>query len=210
MNRLETIASLVPVGSIVADVGTDHGLLPVLLVEQGRSTKVYAIDNKPGPLRGAYALTKEIPNITLVLADGIQGLADDVNTIVIAGLGGRTIVDILATIPSRIDTLVISAHVAMPLVRKTLSTMGYAIDAEALVEEAGTFYEIARFIQGEANYTEADYYCGPLLRQERSTIWQRWMEQLIAQTQFTLKQIPSHDANALELQARLTLLQHEQ
>lgn len=210
MNRLETIASFVPVGSIVADVGTDHGLLPVMLIEQQRSPKVYAIDNKPGPLRSAYAMTKSMPQITLVLADGIQGLAEDVDTIVIAGLGGRTIVDILAVIPSRITTIIISAHVAMPLVRKSLHALGYAIDAESLIEEAGEFYEMARFIQGQVSYTDADYYLGPLLRLERSDVWTRWLEQWIAQTKYTLKQIPANDEKALEYQARLSLLQNEQ
>lgn len=209
MNRLETIASLVPVGSIVADVGTDHGLLPVLLIEQRRSSKVYAIDNKTGPLRGAYAMTKTIPQITLVLADGIQGLATEVDTIVIAGLGGRTVVNILAVIPPHIKTLIISAHVAMPLVRQSLHALGYAIDAEELVEEVGEFYEISRFIQGEASYTDADYCCGPILRKERSDVWLRWIDQLIAQTTFTLKQIPAAADNAQEFQARLSLLQQE-
>lgn len=209
MNRLETIASLVPMGSIVADVGTDHGLLPVLLIEQQRSPKVYAIDNKPGPLRGAYQITKMIPQITLVLADGIQRLSSDVNTVVIAGLGGRTIVDILAVIPPHVETLVISAHVAMPLVRKSLHALGYAIDAEELIEEAGEFYEISRFIQGEATYTEADYLCGPVLRVERSELWFRWIDQLIAHASYTLKQIPDSEDKANEVQSRLTLLQQE-
>ena len=209
MNRLETIASMVPIGSIVADVGTDHGLLPVLLIEQHRSPKVYAIDNKPGPLRGAYQLTKAIPQITLVLADGIQGLSSDVDTIVIAGLGGRTIVDILAVIPAQIETIIISANVAMPLVRESLHTLGYAIDAEELVEESGEFYEISRFIQGEASYTEADYLCGPMLRIERSQLWFRWLDQLIAHTTHTLTQIPVSDDKASTVQARLTLLQNE-
>jgi tRNA (adenine22-N1)-methyltransferase len=210
MNRLETIASMVPVGSVVADVGTDHALLPVLLIEQGRSPKVYAIDNKPGPLRGAYALTKHIAQITLVLADGIQGLSSDVTTIVIAGLGGRTIVDILAVIPSHIDTIVVSAHVAMPLVRQTLTSMGFAIDAEALLEEAGTFYEVSRFIRGEAVYQEADHNLGPMLRQEKTEVWWRWLDHLIEQTQLILNQIPKQDPKALEYQARLQLYRKEQ
>lgn len=209
MNRLETIASLVPVGSIVADIGTDHALLPVLLIEQHRSPKVYAIDNKTGPLRGAYQLTKTIPQITLVLADGLQGLSSDVDTVVIAGLGGRTIVDILDVIPPHVATIISSAHVAMPLVRQSLTARGYAIDAEELIEEAGEFYEISRFIQGEASYNEADYTCGPLLRKERSELWLRWMDQCIAHTTYTLKQIPANEDKAIEVQSRLTLLQNE-
>lgn len=210
MNRLQTIASLVPQGSVVADVGTDHAYLPVLLVEQRTSPKVYAIDNKLGPLRGAYAITKPFPEITLVLANGIQGLATDVTTIVIAGLGGRTIVDILTHIPSHVVTIIISAHVAMGLVRKSLSEQGYAIDAEELLEEAGEFYEISRFIQGEASYNEADYLLGPLLRLERSDVWTRWLYALIEHTRETLRRIPPSETNALELQARLQLYVNEQ
>jgi tRNA (adenine22-N1)-methyltransferase len=210
MNRLQTIASLVPQGSVVADVGTDHAYLPVLLIEQQQSPKVYAIDNKLGPLRGAYAITKAFPEITLVLANGIEGLAPEVTTIVIAGLGGRTIVDILAHIPAHVDTIIISAHVAMPLVRKSLSERGFAIDAEELIEEAGEFYEISRFIQGEAHYNEIDYSLGPLLRLERSDVWTRWLNALIEHTRETLRRIPPSETKARELEATLQLYLNEQ
>jgi tRNA (adenine22-N1)-methyltransferase len=156
MIRLQTIAQLVPKGSIVADIGTDHAQLPLFLREQQITPLVYAIDNKPGPLRQAYQNTKGVDGIILVLANGIENLSTDVTTLVLAGMGGRTIVDILAAIPNHIETMVVSAHVAMPLVRETLVAKGFAIDAEALVEEAAELYEISRFIRGRADYTKAD------------------------------------------------------
>jgi tRNA (adenine22-N1)-methyltransferase len=205
MIRLQTIAQLVPKGSIVADIGTDHAQLPLFLREQQISPLVYAIDNKPGPLRQAYQNTKGVDGIILVLANGIENLSTDVTTLVLAGMGGRTIVDILAAIPNHIETMVVSAHVAMPLVRETLVAKGFAIDAEALVEEAAELYEISRFIRGRADYTKADLVCGPLLRREQPPLWHRWIEQQRAEAQYLLSQIPATDPKHQEIQTLINL-----
>lgn len=205
MIRLQTIAQLVPKGSIVADIGTDHAQLPLFLREQSISPKVYAIDNKPGPLRQAYHNTKGVDGIILVLANGIEQLSDDVTTLVLAGMGGRTIVDILASIPGHVETILVSAHVAMPLVRETLVAKGFAIDAETLVEEAAELYEITRFIRGSAVYSKADLVCGPLLRREQPPLWHRWLELKRAEATYKLSHIPATDPKHAEVEALLMI-----
>jgi len=209
MGRLQTIASLVPKGSIVADIGTDHAQLPLLLRERHISPLVYAIDNKPGPLRQAYQNTQGVKGITLVLANGIEQLSSDVTTLVLAGLGGRTIVEILATIPNHVDTIVVSANVAMPLVRESLVTQGFAIDAEDLVEEAAELYEIARFIRGTADYNQADLICGPLLRRDKPALWDKWIELKREETKYLLTQIPKEDPKRKDIEALDQLLQEQ-
>jgi tRNA (adenine22-N1)-methyltransferase len=209
MGRLQTIASLVPKGSIVADIGTDHAQLPLLLRERHISPLIYAIDNKPGPLRQAYQNTQGVKGITLVLANGIEQLSSDVTTLVLAGLGGRTIVDILATIPTHIDTIVVSANVAMPLVREALVQQGFAIDAEDLVEEAAELYEIARFIRGIADYNQADLICGPLLRRDKPALWDKWLDLKLKETEYLLSQIPSGDPKRQEVEALYQLFQEQ-
>jgi tRNA (adenine22-N1)-methyltransferase len=209
MGRLQTIASLVPKGSIVADIGTDHAQLPLLLRERHISPLVYAIDNKPGPLRQAYQNTQGVKGITLVLANGIEQLSSDVTTLVLAGLGGRTIVDILATIPNHIDTIIVSANVAMPLVREALVQQGFAIDAEDLVEEAAELYEIARFIRGSADYNQADLICGPLLRRDKPVLWDKWLDSKRKETEYLLSQIPKEDPKRKDVEALDQLLQEQ-
>jgi tRNA (adenine22-N1)-methyltransferase len=209
MGRLQTIANLVPKGSVVADIGTDHAQLPLLLREQHISPLVYAIDNKPGPLRQAYQNTQGVHGITLVLANGIEQLSTDVTTLVLAGLGGRTVVDILATIPTHIETIVVSAHVAMPLVRASLVQQGFAIDAEDLVEETAELYEVARFIRGTADYNEADLVCGPLLRRDKPALWDKWLDTKRKETDYLLSHIPPDDPKRKEVEALHRLFQEQ-
>ena len=94
--RLEKIASLVPLGAKVADVGTDHAYLPLYLLEQGIATFAIATDLHPGPLAIAQKNAAGTQNIDFRLADGLSAvLSDEINTIVIAGMGGETICHIL-------------------------------------------------------------------------------------------------------------------
>lgn len=209
MNRLQTIAQLVPKGSIVADIGTDHAQLPLFLREQHISPLVYAIDNKPGPLRQAYQNTKGVEGITLVLGNGIENLSPDVTTLVLAGMGGRTIVEILQEIPTHVDTILVSAHVAMALVREPITQKGFAIDAETLVEEAAELYEITRFIRGSATYSKEDLVCGPILRTEQPPLWHRWLELKITEAEYLLSQIPESDPKYLEVQALYSIYQQQ-
>jgi tRNA (adenine22-N1)-methyltransferase len=170
MNRLDALCSMVPKGAIVADIGTDHGYLPKRLVSENISPKVYAIDNKPGPLASAYENTKGIDGIVLSLANGIEKLSDDVTCLVLAGLGGRTIVEILATIPDQVKTIITSPTVAVPLVRYHLVEQGFRIENEQVVFEAGVYYELLYFVKGTASYEFIDFEVGPMIKQDKSEL----------------------------------------
>ena len=97
--RLLTIASLVNNDAIVADIGSDHALLPIYLIKEGIAKKAYAIDNKEGPLSGAIANINEYQFNELIetrLQSGITQLPSDVDTIIIAGMGYTTISEIIS------------------------------------------------------------------------------------------------------------------
>ncbi|MBQ9938574.1 MAG: SAM-dependent methyltransferase, partial [Oscillospiraceae bacterium] len=98
--RLETAASFVRNGSVVADIGTDHGYLICSLAERGTIPRGYACDINEQPLAKAAETVEETglgDKISLVLCDGLRGLdpncADD---IIIAGMGGELICSILS------------------------------------------------------------------------------------------------------------------
>ena len=95
--RLQIIHDMVP-KSVVADIGSDHGKLMVALVESKTITKGYAVENKEGPferLRNNLIRYHVSDKITPLFSDGIKDITRDVSTIVIAGMGGQTIVNIL-------------------------------------------------------------------------------------------------------------------
>ena len=97
--RLELIASILPHGRGFADVGTDHGYLPVYMAQHGYSGKIIASDINEGPLSTAVASARQAgveDRICFRLCDGLDGCgSEELDTVVIAGMGGDTICGIL-------------------------------------------------------------------------------------------------------------------
>src|SRR5690606_28479720 len=98
--RLETVASFVPTGAIVADIGSDHAYLPCYLVHQNIVNKAVAGEVVKGPYESALRQVKLEgleDKVIVRLADGLQAIEDNdqVDTITIAGMGGPLIVSIL-------------------------------------------------------------------------------------------------------------------
>jgi len=146
-NRLQAVAALVPSGAKLIDVGTDHGLLPLSLLERGRITGAIASDVNPLPLERARAAARERGMEELVdfrLCDGLSGVApEEFDCAVIAGMGGDTIAAILAAcswVGDGAHTFLLQPMSAADELRRGLYARGLHITAETLVEEGGTLY----------------------------------------------------------------------
>ena len=175
--RLSTIYKMVAKG-VVADIGADHGKLIIALFEGGIISHGYAVENKKGPYtRLVKALTDRglEEDIVPLFSDGIRDLPSSVHTVIIAGMGGSLIVDILKKYPGKtkqIDTLIVDAHNAVPKVREEVCKLGFIIADEKMVKEDDIFYEIIKFVRADiATYGENDIEFGPILRQEKSAIF---------------------------------------
>ena len=172
--RLQAIYDMVPSG-VAADVGSDHGKLIISLFENGVISKGYAIENKKGPysrLCEAINNSAAKDGVIPMLSDGISELPPDVDIVIIAGMGGFNIVEILKSHLSKLKnvrTIIVDAHNAIPEMRKQICKMGYIIADEDIVREAGKYYEIIKFIAGECAYlNDPDYEFGPVLSKEKS------------------------------------------
>ncbi len=147
--RLARIAAYVKPGATVADIGTDHALLPVYLIKQGISPRVIAGELHPGPLQAArstvafYGLEKQIQ---VREGDGLQVLQPaEAETVVIAGMGGAKIKDILEASPAvleRVKRLILQPLGGSGILRNWLLSNGWLLVDEDLVFEGGHFYEI--------------------------------------------------------------------
>lgn len=179
--RLFTIASLVNKGEIIADVGSDHGHLPIFLYEQNISKTVYAIENKNGP----YQILKHnleqygFPN-SPILSDGISNLPSDCHVVIIAGMGAHTILKILANQKiSQIKSIIIDSHNDLDIVRKGITSLGFIISKEILIYDEGKYYTIMRFERGTANYSDYQYFFGPILLEKKDKIFiEYWNKQI--------------------------------
>lgn len=206
--RLQAIYDMVPSG-VVADVGSDHGKLIISLFENGVITKGYAIENKQGPynrLVKAIEDAKAMDNITPMFSDGISELPSDVDVVVIAGMGGFNVIDILKKNPRKlknVSTLIVDAHNAIPELRKQVCKMGYVIADEDIVYESGVYYEIIKFIAGEAIYLDdPDIEFGPILRSEKSLTFKEKYQSRINEIDKLLetKKIPESKIKKLNLE----------
>lgn len=151
--RLQAVADFVTVGNRVADIGTDHGFLPIYLVQSGRCPQAIAMDVRKGPLeraQGHIAAAALEPYIQTRLSDGMQGLAKgEADSVVIAGMGGLTAIQILEAGLRRLTDwkeLILEPQSEIAKVRQFLRVHKMYIDKEGLVLEAGKFYPILHVI----------------------------------------------------------------
>ena len=147
--RLLAIARLIPPGSRVADVGTDHGHLPVWLIEEGRSPFVVATDVVPGPLAAAKrsaARAGITAGLHFRLADGLAGVSpEEVDTVVIAGMGGETVWGIIERAPwlkGGAHRMILQPQSKLPELIDALAADGYRVLDQHLAAEAGKIYTI--------------------------------------------------------------------
>lgn len=145
--RLSHLAALVSENVVLADVGTDHGYLPIYLIWTGRIGKAYAMDIGEGPLFRAKEHVEACglgEYITLRLSDGVSALAPgEADSILIAGMGGGVTLHILTegeTVISAAKELILQPQSEIFRVREYLFQKGYRIDREDMVCEEGKYY----------------------------------------------------------------------
>lgn len=147
--RLGTVASMVTQGNTVADVGCDHGFVPIWLVENGVSPAAIAADVRPGPLERAREHIRECgleSRIEARLSDGLNKFKPgEAETLVMSGIGGQLMIRILkADYETAVSfrELILSPQSELELVRKYLHENGFLIDYEHILKEDGKFYFI--------------------------------------------------------------------
>ncbi len=166
--RLQMLADLVPPGAALADVGTDHGYLPVYLLQKGAIKRAIASDIGVEPLDHARRTAEEYgAALELRLCDGLAGIAPyEADTVVIAGMGGESIIAILSAAPwTKNDCrLILQPMTRQELLRCWLAENGYRFTAERLVADKGTIYPIL-CVEGGAQppLSEVETYSGLLL-----------------------------------------------
>ena len=175
--------------SKVADIGTDHAYLPIKLVKSGKIKFAIASDVAEGPLENAKSDIAEAglsDQIETRLGNGLETIThqDQVDTVVIAGMGGKLMVDILDTAWSKdfqFKNLVLEPNIGEAGVRNWLMMHNYQIVAEKLIAEAGHTYELikARLTSDKHDLTEKEIFFGPFIMREKNPVfYQKWQGQL--------------------------------
>ena len=154
--RLTAVAGLVTEGASVADIGTDHGYIPIHLIEQNLSPKVIAMDINKGPLERArihiagYGMSDRIETR---LSDGLAAVKPkEVEEMIVAGMGGGLVIHILNEDPAKtrsLKELILQPQSELAKVRRYLEEHRFRIVAEDMVEEDGKYYPMMKVIPTE-------------------------------------------------------------
>lgn len=166
--RLAVCASFVRRGSAVADIGTDHALLPIWLVREGVAVSAVASDINEGPISRARQNIERCgmgDRVTAIVADGLAGIQPGrVSDIIIAGMGG----DLIASILSAADwvkdggiRLILQPMSHAERLREHLFTSGFAVEEEQAVRDTGRVYSVmcVRYT-GEVKWDDVMLYGG--------------------------------------------------
>ncbi len=190
--RLRAIADCVSKGTNVADIGTDHGYIPVWLAQNCIAEKLVAADINRGPLEHARQTAERygVSNkIRFALCSGLEFEgSSDYDTVIIAGMGGELIASILEAAPwtSRQDTtLILQPNSRIPHLVQWLTEHGFVLSDASLVRDAGKIYQILVVKPGQSDAIpeESDRLVNhlyfqkkdPLLGDYLDTLLQRYM-----------------------------------
>lgn len=193
--RLERVGANIPVGARLADIGSDHGYLPVALMRRGVIASAVAGEVATTPFYAAQRTVRDNgleQQITVRLADGLAAIEphDGITAISVCGMGGETIRDILESGKMHLsgqERLILQPNGGEQPLRQWLMDNGYSIVSEELLRENRFYYEIIVAERaGPVAYNAEQLYFGPLQMQARSPAFIGKWQRLLRQRQKTL------------------------
>ncbi len=216
--RLRTVANQVPAGVVLADIGTDHGFLPVYLVEQGRIHRAYACDVRPGPLSRAEESIRRAGQdgtIQTVLSNGFEKIpSGTITAAVIAGMGGRLTAEIMMAEAARdknvlrdLQCLILQPQSEWNLVRHAIHNYGFRILHEEMLEERGLYYIVIHAVPGQENYESEQDYCYGRHMIGRDKVFAEYLWKELAKTRNILERLESALATDFVLGRKQELLE---
>ncbi|MCR5201990.1 MAG: class I SAM-dependent methyltransferase [Lachnospiraceae bacterium] len=217
--RLTHIANQVSVGEVVADIGCDHALTDIYIIEKGIAKHAIAMDVRPGPLEHAKNNVKTYnvkDKISIRLSDGLDNLKpNEADSIIISGMGGNLIRNILTRgeeVLKTVTELILSPQKEPNVVREYLYNNGFYIDREEMVKDAGKYYVIIHAINENASEkytkhfinskekivpeTEEDYIYGVLLKGSKDKVFFEFINGELKKCDMAIKSIEKKGTSA--------------
>ena len=182
--RLQAVADLISEGLVVADVGTDHGYIPIYLIQTEKTPKAFAMDVNKGPLLRAKEHIAEQgleACIETRLSDGVRALQKgECECVVVAGMGGALTIKIMEEgkeIFRSLKEFVLQPQSELHKVRAYLYQNAYSIVEENMVLDDGKFYPMFRVINGQSQeYHDIELCYGKLLLEQKDAVLKTFLE----------------------------------
>lgn len=210
--RMQALADMVLEGTVLADVGTDHGYVPIYLLQTGKIKRAFAMDIKKGPLLKAREHVEAFglgDYITLRLSDGVSALAKgEADSVLIAGMGGGVILRILEEgeeIITSAKELILQPQSEICRVREYLYQKEYVIDRETMVLEDGKYYSMMHIALDKVKrnhpvYTDLKWQAicryGERMLREKNEILRQYLSCQIEQYEKILEDLKQQQTDA--------------
>lgn len=214
--RLEVVANFIDDNDkSVIDIGCDHGLLSIYLAEKYKNLKIIASDVNNNALESARKNVSKYrleDRIDIRLGSGISVISekDNVDTIVVAGMGANTIIGFLKYSQDKlknINKIVIQSNTDLYFLRKNMVSMGYYIDDEELVLDKNIIYTVIVFKRGNKKYSYKELYLGPILLDKNSELFRKKCDKELKTITMILNNIENgHYLYKLKLKRNIKIL----
>jgi len=207
-NRLKAVANLVSQDVSLADVGTDHGYVPIYLMKTGKISKAIAMDVNAGPLKRAkdHIIEQDV-SIETRLSDGVASLqVGEVECVVVAGMGGALTIHILEEGRQIFQTLkefVLQPQSEIKKVREYLFHNGYSIVEEDMIFEDGKFYPMMKVVKGESEAYNAMELCfGKVLLKKQHPVLKQFLEKEYAKKNNIMNTLKKEKGTHIEIRIK--------
>ncbi len=197
-DRLKKIGDLVEANSFCLDVGCDHAFLDIYLVQRGENIKAIASDVKEGPLNHARENINKYhleDKIECRLGNGLDTYSDYVDTIIISGLGGRSMIGIFKShleVLKKVNTIILSPNNYQEDVKRFLCKHHFYLSNEELVKEGKFIYQILVFSRGKRRYSRREYFFGPVLLEKKGKLFDEYYKRELVSREILIKVLPKN------------------
>lgn len=201
-DRLKELSTFVDENDKLIDIGCDHALLDIYLCDEYKNLKVIASDVHEGALKSAEKNIEKFKmndRIDLRLGDGLTIVnADEIDTVLIAGMGFNTIKRILSndTKMTNVKKIVIQSNTDVVKLRKFVIKLGFKITRELLVKDNDIIYTIIEFKPGSEKYSYEEIYFGPRILDNKDDIFYEYYSKKLLKYENLLLQIPKYEVKS--------------
>jgi len=208
--RLKAVADCVPECGTVADIGSDHGMLPCFLLLEGRAKRAVITDISRKSLEKAKSLANSLgieDKAAFYCTDGFSAVEEKIDCAVIAGMGAVEMMSILQGAPPDTDFFVLQPMRNAPQLRKFLEDNGFFIEIDRKIHCKGKFYDIIRSRRGKDRLTQEELLFGRTNLIEKGEAFTAFLERESKMALSILKKLKEGDVRRGQLEDRLKLIE---
>lgn len=201
-SRLKELSEYIDKDDKLIDIGCDHALLDIYLCDEYKDMKIIASDIHEGAIKNAknnISKFKMDNRIDLRLGDGLSIVnADEIDTVLIAGMGFLTIKRILSNESKMVNVkkIIIQSNTDVVKLRKFVIKLGYKITREKLVKDNDIIYTMIEFKKGSEKYSYDEIYFGPRILDNKDELFYEYYSKKLLKYENLLLQIPKYEVRS--------------